>query len=231
MGHNSNLARDAHNLYLVYSKKVGDGRLAMMSATSSDQGATWSQHVIAEQRFFPGQCFSPLSIFPAVAGDGAGGVYAAWVLINPETNRQDLFMAASKNGGSTWNKPVLVTDRGGTRLYPWIASDGPGRAGLAWFETNATTILKQNGMSCGRDTPANAAWYLHYAHLDDALADKPTFTDVLVQSEPVHKGSLGRPYAEVLQVRYTSDGHAVTAYVADVPQGKARPMFAIQTSP
>ena len=43
-----------------------------------------------------------------------------------------------------------------------------------------------------------------------------------------HKGDLDRPYAEVLQVRFTPDGRAATAYVADVKEGTARPMFAIQ---
>jgi hypothetical protein len=232
LGLNGNLARDKDHVYLFYTKKTGEGRLAIIVTVSSDHGATWTPHVAAEQAFFPGQCFSPLNVFPVVAADGVGGVYLAWTLQNPQTQRIDLFMAASPDSGQTWNKPVLVTDRAGTRDLPWIATDGSGRVGLVWYETNATLLYKsQDLLVCDRNTPSDAPWRLHYAFSGDALNATPAFTEALVQPDPVHVGPLGQPYAEVVQVRFTPDGRAATAYVADVPEGKARPMFAIQTAP
>lgn len=230
LGGGSDLARDDKNLYLFYTTKTGPGLMALMIAVSPDRGATWEQRTVAEQRFYPGQCLSPLQVFPVVAADGAGGVYLAWSLQNPETKRIDLFMASSADHGQTWNKPVLVTDRAGTRLYPWIAAQGSGHVGLVWYESNFTLLSRQqNPLFCTYDAPDNATWFLHYAESHDALNAAPHFAETLVQSAPIHNGSLDRPYAEVLQVRFTPGGRAATAYVADVPEGVARPMFAIQT--
>jgi hypothetical protein len=229
---NSNIAGDTQHLYLMYGKKVSDGKLAVMVAVSSDRGTTWEQRVVAEQNYLPGACSSPLNIFPVVAADGSGGVYLAWALENADSRRVDLFMASSRDGGATWSKPVLVADRPGTRYFPWIAADGPGRVGLVWYETNATLLWKPgDGLSCTTSTPPDAAWFLRYAFSGNALDEAPAFAETLVQSGPTHLGTLGQPYAEVLQVRFTPDGRAATAYVADVPEGKARPMFAIQASP
>lgn len=232
LGLASNLARDDKNLYVLYTKKIAEGKLALMLAVSGDQGATWEQRTVAQQSFFPGQCFGPLDVFPVVATDGIGGVYLAWALQNPETQRDDLFTVASPDHGRTWTKPVLVTDRSGTRSYPWIAAEGPGHIGLVWYETNVTLLLKSAGDgTCTTNTPPDAGWYLHYAFSDDAHNSTPHFTETLVQPQPVHNGTLDQPYAEVLQVHFTLDGRAATAYVADVPDGTARPMFAIQTGP
>lgn len=226
---NSNLARDGGRLYLAYAKEVTEGRLAMVAATSSDRGATWMHYTIVEQDFVPEQCFSPIFIFPSVAADGRGGVYVAWALLNPETERIDLFLAASPDRGETWNEPVPVTPREGTRAFPWVAAHSSGRVGLAWYETNATVFPEPRGLAdCTDETPPEAAWHVRYASSSDALSPEPVFAEVLVQAEPVHLGELGRPFAELLQVRYTPEGLAAIAYVADVAEGAARPMFALQ---
>lgn len=231
LGLNSNIAQVGDDLYVMYAKKVAEGRFAIMVAASHDRGASWVQRSVTEQDFYAGQCFAPFNIFPVIAADDAGGVYVAWAYEDPRTDRFDLFMAASADGGETWNDPVRVTDRPGTRAFPWIAAQGPGRVGLVWYETNATIHRRTGDLyACNEEHPADAAWHLHYAFSANALDVTPTFTDILVQPEPVHVGELGRPYAEVLQVRFTADGRAATAYVADVPEGKARPMFAIQSS-
>jgi hypothetical protein len=236
IGLNGNLARDKDHLYLFYTKKLGDGKLGIMVAISKDHGLTWEQRVAAEQPFYVRQCFSPLSVFPIVATDGAGGVYLAWSLQNPATKRFDLFMTASRDGGATWTTPVLVTDRPGTRDIPSIAAAGPGRVGLVWYETNQTFIAQSEEATlvCNRheeDANPPPAWRLHYAYSQNAFDAAPTFSETLVQQEPIHVGPLGGPYWEVLQVRFTPDGRAATAYIADVPAGAARPMFAIQTTP
>lgn len=235
LGLNSNLASGYGNLYLTYTKKVGEGRLAMMVAVSTDQGLVWEQREAAVQEFYPGQCFSPLSIFPVVAADDAGGVYLAWVLKNPRTGRADLFFAASPDEGRSWGEPLLVTDREGTRQFPWIVAGDAGRVGLAWYETNVTTMhdftedpAGQAGLTCSWETPEDAAWDLHYAFTSNARAPGPSFQEVRVQEGPIHVGPLDRPFAEVLQVEFDPQGRAAIAYVADVVEGEARPMFALQ---
>jgi hypothetical protein len=225
---NSNLARDGTNLYLMFAKKSSEGKLELVVAISRDSGSTWEQRVAATQGFFAGSCSSPLITFPVVATDGAHGVYLAWALENPATNRSDLFMASSADDGNTWKAPVLVTDHNGTRAFPWIAAQGPGRVGLAWYETNATFLTKNDAGTCTWNAPSDAAWNLHYAFTTNAQAPEPAFHETLVQPKPIHIGQLGQYYAELLQLRYAKTGQAAIAYVADVAQGTARPMIAIE---
>ena len=128
--------------------------------------------------------------------------------------------------------PVLVVDRPGTRLYPSIVAQGPGRVGLAWYETNATSYPPHaTPNSCPDDTPENATWFIRYAFSGNATDASPIFVDSPIQAAPVHVGQLGHPFAEVLQLRSTSDGRAYLSYAADVSQGQGRPMFAMQMSP
>jgi hypothetical protein len=229
----SGIAGDDEHLYFTYARKVADGRLDMILSKSSDAGRTWSENVFADQLFFPEQCFSPLTIFPAIAADGQGGVFVTWTLENPQTNRIDLFFAASRDHGVTWNKPMLLTDRAGTREIPWITADPGGRVGIVWYETNVTLLDKSSpdptNLNCVDNAQPDTAWYIHYATSNDPLDASPTFAEGLVQGDPIHKGDLGRPYAEVLQVRFMADGRAATAYVADTPVGVARPIFAIES--
>jgi hypothetical protein len=224
----STIARDDQNLYLMYAKKIGPQRMAIVSTISADNGLTWHDQVIAEQPFFPKQCLSPMDIFPVIAADGAGGVYMSWALENPDTERIDLFLITSPDHGKTWGKPILLTDRPGARAFPGIATQGPGRVGLVWYETNATSRRLADPY-CKDTTPADAGWFVHYAFSADALAASPLFSDTLVQKESVHDGPLEKPQSEVFEVAYLSDGRAVLSYpTGTVDQGKS--IFAIQTS-
>lgn len=235
LGHNSNIVLGAGNLYLTYAKKVAEGRLAMMVAVSGDRGATWEHHEAALQDFYPGQCFSPLDIFPVVAADDAGGVYLAWVLKNPETQRQDLFIVASADSGKTWNPPVMLADREGTRGLPWITVGSPGHVGVVWYETNVTTLHKFTDdltgslkVTCSNNTPKDAEWFIHYAFSSNALDPSPGFLKALVQTEAVGRGELNA--GEFPMVAFHPAGRAAVTYVADVPEGDARPVFALQES-
>src|SRR5438552_18963453 len=98
-------------------------------------------------------------------------------------------MAASRDGGNTWSKPVLVVDRAGTRALPWIAAPAPGEVGLVWYETNATLLDKSEQMTlyCRDNAPADTAWYLHYASTKNPFDAAPSFTDELVQAQPITK--------------------------------------------
>ena len=229
IGVNGNIAWNGERLYLPYTKKTGEGKLALMVAVSADRGATWEQRVIAEQSFFPGQCVAPTNLFPVAATDTAGGVYVSWVLTNPDTERSDLFMVASPDEGDTWNAPIMLTDRAGSRAFPWIAVKAPGSVGVTWYETSVGVLRQSRGpASCGETTPEDAEWFLHYASSTDALTAVPTFAETIVQPQPIHLGELDRPYGEVLQMRFAPDGRAVIAYIADVNEGRARPMLAVQ---
>lgn len=231
---NGNLATDGENLYLLYTKKVGEGTLAVVVAISEDRGLTWRESVAATQSFEPGDC-SPLVIFPIIAADPDGGVYAAWVLNNPETRRADLFFVASPDRGEHWHEPTQVTDRPGARGFPWLEAAGQGAVGLVWYETNVTSRTGYTGdatgaagLTCEWLDLGEAEWFVHYAFTGNAPAASPTFSEALVDARAVHRGQLDRPYAERIDLAFDLQGRAAVVYVADVPEGTARPMFALQ---
>lgn len=229
IGLNGNIAAGAGSLYVVYSEKVGEGKLAMMVAVSSDHGMTWEQREVARQDFYPGQCLSPLDVFPVVAADESGGVYLAWVLINPQTQRQDLFFASSSDSGKSWSSPSMLTDRAGTREFPWLVVGSPSRVGVVWYETNVTRVYHQtDALDCGSNFPPDAEWFLHYAFSSSARDASPAFVESIVQPDPVSVGDLPYGAGEFPQVEFDPAGHAAIAYVANLREGKSLPVFALQ---
>jgi BNR repeat protein len=229
---NGNLVVGGGTLALLYTREVSASRLALMVATSTDRGASWHSTTVAEQDFIPRACF-PVMIFPVIAPGGDGALFLAWTLQNPATNRTDLFFASSPDG-QHWNAPRLLADREGTRLYPWISASPTGRVGVVWYESNVTTRydwvdpLGPDGVQCEFKDAGDAEWHLHYAWSDDAAAPSANFTESLVQPEILHRGPLGRPYAERIDLDFLPDGRAVVAYVGDVPQGTARLLVAVE---
>lgn len=233
----SNLALYGDNLYFVYeSNKYGtdgkSGELTLMLASSPDRGLTWQHFPIVHHAFVETGCFTTM-IFPVIAADAKGNLYAAWALNNSETKRFDLVFSSSSDGGKTWTPPLILTDRPGTRAYPWITAGGTGRVGLIWYETNVTLAEgndPQSGCSWANAGSANPEWFVHFGYSFNAVSADPTFNEVLLDPHAVHKGSLDRPFAELMQVRIDPQGRAAAAYVADVPEGNARPMFSLQST-
>lgn len=231
LGLNGNLAFGADRLHLIYTQKVAEGQLAIVVATSADRGLSWVFTTLAVQRYYPQQCFSPVIVFPIVAADARGGVYATWTLVSPDTRRTDLYFASSPDGGRSWNTPVQLADRAGTRAYPHVAATPQGRVGVVWWETPVTLPRMESsmdGLYCGGDTPADAPWSVHYAVAEEAGGAQPGFVETLVQSTPAHKGPVGRPYGEVQTTRFDPQGRAVVPYVADLPDGRTRGLYAVE---
>lgn len=235
LGYHSNLVLSADKLHFAYTQKIGEGRLEVRLAVSSDRGLTWTQHAVAQQSFAPRQCSNPVLLYPVMATDGAKGVYVSWVLTNPTTGRLDLFLASSPDEGETWTPPTLVTDRPGTRAYPWLSAGRPGQLGLTWYETNASVsnqatagIFGQLGFSCTWGLRDGTQWFLHYASVANATGLRPDVQEVLVQPEPVNRGKNLWPPGDLAAFRYNPQGLAVVAYVSDFPNEPARPLVAVE---
>lgn len=234
LGFASNLVEANGTLLLTYTKSLGEGRIAQIAVLSKDQGLTWSQRTIAEQLWDPSICVAyPVQVFPVVAAGPHGNVYASWSMTNAITRRVDLFFAASPDGGDHWGAPVLLTDRAGTRLFPWIAASGDGRVGIAWYESNKTlypqhaaSLPDRASCSWGEDQPVD--WFVHYAESRDPSGPNAHFSDTTIGGAVHHGQNLERPFAEVLHAAFNPQQRAALAYMADTPDGPGQPMFAIQ---
>ena len=233
----SNLASGNGNLYLYYVTAAGEDKARHMVAVSKDRGLTWTHKVAAEVPYARDLCGTyPIAIFPVVAADDEGGVYLTASYANPETERWEVVFIASPDGGEHWNAPRLVADRPGTQYYPWIATAGNGRVGIAWYESNQTVFPDRtpdlaSRLTCGSQGDDEASdWFVHYAESRDAASGNPTFVETLVQPTPVNRTTnLGRPFAEFLSLAFDTEGRAGIVYVCDTDGAPGRMMFALQS--
>jgi len=113
------------------------------------------------------------SIFVVGDVDEAGNLYLAW------TDQRNVTLAVSPDKALSW-RFLTATSGDGTRVLPWVAAGGDGRAGLAWYETNLT------GMS---DELENATWDVKAAVCTDVFAPNATFYHSTVMPA-VHGGTI-----------------------------------------
>lgn len=232
----SNLAAGNGNLYISYIVAVSDEEARYMLALSKDRGLTWTHKVAAPMPYDRNNCAPyPTTLFPAMAADEEGGVYLVAAYNDPVVRRTDIMLIVSPDGGETWHPPARLTDRPGTRVFPWVAAAGAGRVGIAWYESSRT-IAPENitnpaeRATCGSEgDEVESDWFLHYAESRDATAAAPEFEEVLAQPTPVNRSAvLGRPFAEFLQVEFDPEGRAAIAYASDTEAARGRPMFVRQ---
>lgn len=73
-------------------------------------------------------------IFPAVASDRFGYLYAAW------SDNSNIFFSSSSDLGKTWSTTPLQVNQGATvgksNVFPWVAADANGHVVVVWFGAN-----------------------------------------------------------------------------------------------
>ncbi len=158
------------------------------------------------------------NVFPSVAVDKAGNVFAVWSA--QEGSEFKIQLMWSTNEGATWNGPVAVSPPGGTHVFPWIAANEPGRIAIAWYGSD--DVGHPHSLT-------SSAWQVRFAQSIDVLSGNPTFARVKA-TPTVHTGSIciagiscdppsgnvDRDLGDYLQVTIAPDGMAHVAYTDDV---------------
>src|SRR5260370_31897037 len=76
----------------------------------------------------PGATFGTNQVFPALAVDNFGFVYAVW------SDQTHIFFSSSADQGATWTTPPTQVNSGTTigkaNVFPWIAADANGHVGI-----------------------------------------------------------------------------------------------------
>lgn len=153
-----------------------------------------------------------VGLFPAIASDRAGNLYASW------TDLHGVFVSVSRDHGETWTKPMKVSTGKGNRatVFPFVVAGDAGRIGLAWL-----------GSSAEGPEAEDAEWLTYFSSSTNALAKKPRYTQVVASDHVVREGPIcleglacnplddTRNLAEVLQIGLTKDGRALIAYPDD----------------
>jgi len=126
-------------------------------ATSTDEGSTWTTHVVAHNSN------GEIQVWPtSVAAGPDGSVHVAW------SDNHTAFTSVSHDAGATWSPPRQVNQSPVlTTAYPTVAVGPDGHVDIAFYgtttagDTNDRTALGTPG------DPAAAPWRLYLARSAD----------------------------------------------------------------
>ncbi len=154
---------------------------------SMDDGLTWT-----DVKVYNGPTTESYGhLFPSMAVDAAGNVYAVW------SDDKNVFLAYSTDHGTTWrgqnraiisgasttDKPIQVTNSakdGGfqTHIFPWIAAGFNGGVDIVYYETpganpNITTNTWMVGMAQNVNVPSTPGTFRYYTPSDHIIHTGP----------------------------------------------------------
>jgi len=151
----------------------------MVVAHSRDGGATWRD--VTAYQGAPDE--DDANMWPALAVDAAGGVYAAW------SDGRHILISSSSDGGATWSAAARVdTPAAGLRtsVLPALAAGTSGQVVLAWYGTTAANNLS-----------TSAAWRVVFAaSRDGGRSFAQTFATGTVHRGPICTKGAACPYTQ-----------------------------------
>lgn len=167
------------------------------------------------------------NIFPAMAVDGFGNLYALW------SDNSNIFMASSTNEGASWNAPVRVNSGatvGKANVFPWIAADANGHVVVTWL--GASTAGNSNDVAAMQPACSDgtmdcwAQWNVYAAETVDGHDAAPKFVQRVASDHVIHSGTVctngtgcsngdSRSLADFFQVALDPQHRANIAYADD----------------
>lgn len=196
---------------------------------SVDGGATWTDTKVFGVD--PASKRELNLLFPVVAADRAGNLYAAW------SDQLHVQYAVSTDHGKTWSKPFQVNpdnanggDSGNADIFPWIAAGAAGNLDVVWY--HSTGGAKGANLKHRDPGDASTTWTVAFAQLTGATAASgatPAPTVVLRDlaiTPVIHKGDIcnngilcelggDRSLLDFFQVSIDRAGRANIAYATD----------------
>lgn len=173
----------------------------------------------------PGATIGTANIFPALATDDLGFVYAVW------SDNTNISYSSSSDQGATWTTPVRVNSGatvGKANVFPWVAADANGHVVVVWLgdnlvgNSNDRTVLEK---TCSDGTNSCwAKWNVYLAETVSGHALVPGFTqytasDHIIHSGTVSTGGLGggadRNLADFFQVAIDPQHRANVSFADD----------------
>ena len=115
------------------------------------------------------------NVFPVLAIDVAGNLYAVW-----SQGAHTVYLATSRDFGESWSAPARVSPLAGTNIMPWVVAGDPGRIDVVWYQSD----LK------GNPVDPTSEWRIYMAQSLDALSASPTFELARVSDTVIHRGEI-----------------------------------------
>src|SRR6476619_6550636 len=130
----------------------------------------------------------PGHLFPAMAVDKAGNVYAAWI----DTNDNNVYYSYSNDQGTSWSSPVQVnTAPAVTNEFIWAQAGANGTLALSWLGTD--TAGQPDSFPNWADDPNGATsvkWYGYLGGLTKANSAYATIAQQRFTEKPMHYGQI-----------------------------------------
>jgi|SRR5579884_669785 len=161
-------------LYLPFSHAAAGSAAEreLWLATSNDGGATWADHLVAEE---PAGA-TVAAQYPVSAVDAGGNVYVAWSDIGR------IWYAWSKDHGQTVAGAQAVDAQSTLNVMPSIVAGDAGHIAIAWYAGTGTTARGANAQS--------DEWRPVMAVSGNANSDHPALARLTLSAFPVHRGSV-----------------------------------------
>jgi hypothetical protein len=161
-------------------------------------------------------------IFPALAVDAFGNLYATW------SDNTGIFYTYSTNLGATWATPIQVNN-GETankpNVFPWIDADANGHVGIVWF--GGDRAGNSNDATIHQPTPSMTGWTnwnVYYAESVNGHAAVPTFAQSKISDHVIHRGTVStgglggaanRNLGDLFQIAFDPQHRANVAFSDD----------------
>jgi hypothetical protein len=130
----------------------------------------------------------PGHLFPALATDSPGNVYAAWI----DTADNNVYYSYSTDQGTTWTVPVKVnTAPSNTAEFIWAQAGAPGSLALGWYATDA--VGQPDSFPNWADDPQGATavkWWGYAGVITGAASLAPTIAQQRFTEKPMHYGQI-----------------------------------------
>jgi hypothetical protein len=127
-------------------------------------------------------------IFPAVATDSAGNVYAVWV----DEIDHNVYYAYSTDKGQTWTGPRQINgNEANSNVFPWAQGGSPGTLAVAWLG-NSSHLDSDNMPSWYNDRQAATAfkWFGYASLIRNATSGSPSYAQAKFTDQPMHYGEI-----------------------------------------
>jgi hypothetical protein len=169
----------------VYVGVSNDAKLGLLAFMFTDH------KIFTSPPTSPGATFGTANLFPALATDDLGFVYAVW------SDNTNIFYSSSSDQGTTWTTPVRVNSGntvGKANLFPWVAADANGHVVVVWLgdnlvgNSNDRTVLEK---SCSDGANSCwAKWNVYMAETVTGHALVPGFTQYTASDHIIHSGTV-----------------------------------------
>jgi hypothetical protein len=193
----------------------------LVVSRSADGGATWTSHLA-----YAGPLGTSIqNLFPVIAVDHGGGVYAAFST-QLDGQLMGVYLTTSTDHGATWSAAQRVNPTNQSAVFPAITAGDSGRVDLIWIGTSGTSV----------SDPSNQ-WNIFFGQTRNAGGRWSTGQ---ISTQVMHRGDIcnrglncnifggNRDLADFISVTVDVDGNANAVWTDDASQSPKAIMFSKQ---